>query len=166
MSDHAADNLSRLMADQGLSIHQAARQTGVDERTIRAILGGNKPHARTLNRLAKGLDVRVDEFYVDPSQLLYRRFDRRTNPVIEEVMETHKGLFAGWGEADFDELHSRMGTGGVLTFEGALAAVRQMNRKRELHEKLDVLLESSRAEDIGGIVDVLYGQVVVQDGTE
>jgi hypothetical protein len=34
-------------------------------------------------------------------------------------------------------------------------------RRRELHEKLDLLLESSHAETIRGIMEVLYGQVVI-----
>jgi transcriptional regulator with XRE-family HTH domain len=162
MADHARENLLRLMAGEGLSVCQVANRTGLDERTIRGILGGdNKPHARTLHRLAEGLGVKIDEFFVDPAQLLYRRFDRNTNPLVEEVMETHQELFVGWSEADFDELTSRVGAGGPLTREGALAAVRHMNRKRELHEKLDVLLESSHAKLTGGILDALHEQVVV-----
>ena len=163
MSDYTGENLFRLMAGRGLSIAEVVERTGLDERTIRGILGGtNRPHAQTLHRLAEGLGASVDEFFLTPAQLLYRRFDRRTNPVIEEVIETHKELLAGWSETDFDELHSRFGSGGALTHEGALAAVRQMNRKRELHEKLDLLLESSHAEAISGIVDVLYEQIVVR----
>jgi transcriptional regulator with XRE-family HTH domain len=161
MSDYVGENLRRLLADRGLSIRQLAQKTGLDERTIRGILSGaNHPHARTLHRLARGLGVAVDELFLHPSQLLYRRFDRQTNPVVEEVMQSHQELFADWTEADFDELHSRVGTGGALTYEGALAAVHQMNRRRELHEKLDLLLESSHAEVIRGIVEVLYNQVV------
>lgn len=165
MSDHARENLLRLMAAGGLSIRAVARRTGLNERTIRGILrGGNKPHAQTLHRLADGLGVKVDEFFVDPAQLLYRRFDRHTNPVVAEVIETHGPLFDGWTEADFDELHSRMGAGGPLTVDGTLAAVRHMNLKRELHEKLDLLLESSHAEVAAGILDVLYEQVGVDSG--
>ena len=162
MSDHARENLLRLMAAGGWSVRRVADQTGLDERTIRGILsGGNKPHPQTLHRLADGLGVKVDEFFVDPAQLLYRRFDRQTNPVVAEVIETHGKLFEGWSEADFDELHSRVGTGGALTVEGTLKAVGQMNHKRELHEKLDLLLESSHAEVAAGILDVLYEEIVV-----
>ena len=163
MSDYVAENLLRLMAVEGLSVQAVAVRTGVDQRTVRAVLGGNnKPHARTLHRLAEGLAVSVEEFFLDPSQLLYRRFDRRTNPAVDDVIQTHKELFAGWSEADFDELHSHMGAGGALTVEGTLAAVTTMNRKRELHEKLDLLLECSHAELIGGMIDVAYEQVVVE----
>jgi transcriptional regulator with XRE-family HTH domain len=162
MSEHVGENLRRLLAAGGLSIRRLAEKTALDERTIRGILGGtNTPHARTLNRLAEGLGVPVDEFFLQPSQLLYRHFDHGANPVVEEVMEAHRELFSDWTEADFDELHSRVGSGGALTFEGALTAVQQMNRRRELHEKLDLLLESSQAEVVRGIVDVLYSQVVV-----
>ena len=164
MCEHVGENLRRLMAAGGLSIRRLAEKTALDERTIRGILGGtNTPHARTLNRLAEGLGVPVDEFFLHPTQLLYRHFDRGTNPVVEEVMQAHRELFSDWTEADFDELHSRVGSGGALTFEGTLAAVHQMNGKRELHEKLDLLLESSQAEVIRGIMDVLYGQVVVEE---
>jgi len=163
MSEYAGENLRRLLADRGLSIRQLAEKTGLDERTIRGILSGaNTPHARTLHRLARGLGVPADEFFLLPSQLLYRRFDRQTNPVVEEVMQSHRELFTHWTVADFDELHSRVGTGGALTFEGTLAAIHQMNRKRELHEKLDLLLESSQAEVVRSIMDVLYAQVSLQ----
>ena len=163
MSDYAKENLLRLMAQGGLSIHQVAEKTGLDERTIRGILSGAKrPHARTLHRLAEGLVVEVDEFFLDPAQLLYRRFDRRTNPLVEEVLQAHRELFDGWSEADFDELHSRVGAGGPLTRQGTLAAARQMNLNRQWHEKLDVLLESSQAETVGGIIDLMCKQVVVE----
>ena len=110
MSDYARENLLRLMAARGLSLSRVSEQTGLHVRTIRGILrGGHTPHARTLHRLAEGLGVSVDEFLVDPAQLLYRRFDRQTNPLVAEVIKDHKELFAGWSEADFDELHSRVG---------------------------------------------------------
>jgi hypothetical protein len=36
-----------------------------------------------------------------------------------------------------------------------------MNQKRELHEKLDLLLESSHAELAAGLLSVLYDRVVL-----
>ena len=165
MFRHARENLLRLMAAEGLSLGRLAEQSGLDERTIRGILKrGHTPHAETVRRLAQGLGVAVDEFFVDPAQLLYRRFDRETNPVVAEVIDQHKRLFKGWSAADFDELHSRVGAGGALTAEGTLAAVRQMNRKRQLHDRLDLLLESSHAEVAAGILDVLYERMIVAHG--
>jgi transcriptional regulator with XRE-family HTH domain len=165
MTNYVRENLLRLMAAGGWTIGRVAEQTGLAERTIRGILGkGHKPHVRSLHRLAKGLGVNVEEFFVDPAQLLYRRFDRGTNPAVAEVVESHPQLFEGWTEAEFDELHSRVGAGGALTVEGALAFVRRMNLKREMHDKLDLLLESSQSEVATGILNVLYEKVVVTSG--
>lgn len=163
MSNHAKDNLQRLMAAAGMSIRQVAQSTGLDKRTIRGILNGvKKPHTRTLHRLAAGLGISVDELFIDPAQLLYRSFDRLTNPMVDEVLENHRELFQGWTQADFDELSSRVGLGGPLTMEGALAAVRLMNRKRDLHGKLDLLLESSQSEVAAEILDVLYEKIALK----
>jgi transcriptional regulator with XRE-family HTH domain len=157
MLEHARENLLRLMAAGGLSVKAVAEACGLDQRTVSGILGGGKkPHPHTLHRLAEGLQVSIDEFFVDPAQLLYRRFDQQTNPVVAEVLETNSELFEGWSLADFDELHSRVGTGGPLTVEGTLAAVGQMNQKRQLHEKLDLLLESSHAELAAGLIELLW----------
>ena len=120
------------MAGAQLSLGDVSARTGVDPRTLRGITsGGHRPHARTLHRLAQGLGVSVDEFFLDPARLIYRRFDRQTNPLVAELIAEQGELFAGWRQGDFDELHSRVGAGGALTREGALAAVHLMNRKRE-----------------------------------
>jgi transcriptional regulator with XRE-family HTH domain len=157
MAPFASENLLRLMAAEGLSARGVAKRSGLHARTVQGIInGGRRPHARTLHHLARGLRVSVDEFFVDPAQLLSRRFDRQTNPLVAEIVADHRELFAGWAEADFDELHSRVGTGGAMTIEGALRAVGQMNRKRQLHDKLNLLLETSHAEIASGILDVLY----------
>jgi transcriptional regulator with XRE-family HTH domain len=164
MAEHAGSNLLRLMARLDVSTSEVAERTGLDERTIRAILRGTgRPQPRTLHRLAEGLGISVDEFFLDPSQLLYRHFDERTNPVVVELLASEPRLFAGWGEGDFDELHSRMGTGGPLTPEGALQAVRDMNRKRQLHDQLDVLLESSQADLAATILSAMYEKAIVPD---
>ena len=118
MSDNAPQNLRRLMAGQGLSVDQLAQRTGLDRRTIRGLLHGrNKPHPRTLKILAEGLGVSADEFFIDAARLVHRCFDEHTNPVVDEVIGSHPALFAGWMEADFADLHSRVGTGGPLTEE-------------------------------------------------
>jgi len=163
MADYTRDNLLRLMAGAGLSAEQVAQRSGLDRRTVRAILQGtHRPHARTLTQLAHGLQASVDEFFLDPSRLIYRHFDRQTNPIVQEVVESHRELFDHWSEADFDELRSRVGAGGPLAREGALAAVRDMNRKRELIERLSVVLETGQADLLGKIVDLFYEKVIVK----
>jgi transcriptional regulator with XRE-family HTH domain len=163
MSAHIRENLMRLMVARGISVHQLAELCDLDERTVRGVLtASHRPHPKTLHRLAEGLAVNVDELFVDPARLLYRRFDQQTNPVVAEVLETHGELFEGWTEADFDELHSRVGTGGALTAEGTLQSVQHMNHKREMQEKLDLLLESSQATVTADILNALCKSVTVE----
>ncbi len=162
MYDVAA-NLRRLMARFGLTLEEVVEQTGLDERTIKGILARtNKPHARTLHRLAAGLRVASDELFQDPSLLAHRLFDRRTNPLVEEVVASQPELFAGWSERDFDELYSRFGVGGGLTAEGTIEAVRSMNHNREIHRQVALLLESSEADFLSAIVRLLYQKILVR----
>lgn len=163
MADFAA-NLRRLMARDALTIQQVVERSGLDERTIKGILSGSsaKPHARTLHALAQGLGVAVDELFQNPGVLAHRQFDRKTNAVIDEVVAGNPELFAGWSEADFSELYSHFGTGGGLSVGGALDMVHARNRKREVFNKVAVLLESGEADVLRGIVDVLYRKVLVE----
>jgi transcriptional regulator with XRE-family HTH domain len=161
--DHARENLLRLMASAGLSVRQVAEKSGLDERTIRGILnGGNKPHPQTIRRLADGLRVKVDEFFLDPVRLLYRHFDRQPHPLVTAIFKTDGFLFDGWTEADFKSLHKRIDAGEMKTVEHAIQTVCRMNRKRQLHERLDLVLESRQAEVAVGILNVLYADVAAE----
>ena len=120
MSNHSA-NLRRLMAQFGLTVAQVADRSGLDPRTVAGILHETKKRqARTLQELAAGLGISPDELLLEPSLLLQRTFDRAANPVVDEVLAEHPQLVGERAEADFDELYSRVGTGGGLTGHGAL----------------------------------------------
>ncbi len=150
------------MARGGMTLQQLVEATGLNERTVKAVLyGKNKPHARTLHRLAAGLGVSADELFQNPSLLTHRLFDRRTNPIVQEVVSSQPELFAGWGEPDFDELYSRFGTGGALTAAGATQVVLAMNQKREVHQKVALLLETGEADLLTGLVNLLYQKIIV-----
>ncbi|HOP76658.1 MAG TPA: helix-turn-helix transcriptional regulator, partial [Thermogutta sp.] len=147
MDNLLGDNLRRIMSQLGLTINEVAERTKLDKRTIRGILEGSKrPHPKTIGQLAEGLGVSVDELYIDPTRLLYRRLDKQTNPVVEKVIQEYPELFADWTTAEFEELYSRFGMGGAMTEEGVLEAARKTNRRRILQHKLAVLLETSQAE--------------------
>jgi transcriptional regulator with XRE-family HTH domain len=161
---HPQHNLRRLMARDGLTIDDVVRRTGLDHRTIKGILDGSKtPHPKTLHRLAQGLGVEAGELFVDPARLLYRHFDQQTNPVVAQVIESHPDLFAGWGAADFEQLHSHFGTGGALTAEGALVVAHRINEDRAFHEQIDLLLESNHRTTIRAIVSALC-RCIAPDG--
>jgi transcriptional regulator with XRE-family HTH domain len=155
-------NLRRLMAREGLSIDQVTELTGLDHRTIKSILNrASKPHARTLHRLAQGLGVSADELFQPPSLLAHHAFDRQTNPAVQSVVRSHPELFHDWTPADFDELYSRVGTGGELNEAGTVAAAGRMNSRREILTKVQELLESSEAALLTGLIDLLYEKMTV-----
>ena len=157
-----SENLRRLLAQHGLTIAEVARRAAIDRRTVQAVLNGSgKPHPKTIHQLAEAFGVGADEFYVEPSQLLSRQFDHDSNPLVGEVIEAHPRVFDGWTAVDFDELHSRFGTGGALTDEGVLEAAEAMNERRVVYEKLAVLLESSQKDLARKMIELLYDQVVV-----
>lgn len=153
-------NLHRMMARHGLTITQVSEATGVNHRTVKGILTGQigKPHARTLNRLAAGLGASVDEFYQSPG-LLARRFDRDSNPVVDQVVADDPELFAHWSAADFDDLYSRFGAGGALTVEGARQAAASINRRRAVLDQAALVLETEQGELLESMVQLLYQKV-------
>jgi transcriptional regulator with XRE-family HTH domain len=157
-----ATNVRRLMARDGLTFDDVVAASGLDERTLRAIVRGKStPHARTLHKLASGFAVPVDELFRPPGQFGPRQFDRATNTLVQAVITAHTETFASWSEAEFDELYSRFGTGGQLTETGVLAAARAMNAKRDLWRRINIILESSEAEFLAEFVEVLYRRTTV-----
>ncbi|HZZ72548.1 MAG TPA: helix-turn-helix transcriptional regulator [Pirellulales bacterium] len=163
MPDFGA-NLQRLMVRLDLTIEEVGARTGLDERTVKSLLQGrNKPHSRTLHRLVDGLAVSAEELFQNPGLLAWRvsAFDRATNPAVEEFLASQPEAVADWSEAEFAELYSRFGEGGALTMEGAREAVAAMNRRREVQQKVAVLLETDQAELLAGLIDLLYQKVLV-----
>jgi transcriptional regulator with XRE-family HTH domain len=159
--DYAA-NLRRLMAREGLTLAELARRSRLNFRTLKRFLKGiQRPRARTLQQLAEGLKVPVEELFQDPALLRHRVFDRHTNPVVEELVQSSPQWFHGWTEAEFDEIYSRFGMGGALTQQGALETVASMNRRRELIAKVKLLWETGEAELLESMIEVLYRRVVV-----
>ena len=153
------ENVRRLMVRQGLTLLEVVDATGLDERTIRSILRGTtRPHARTLHKLAAGLGIDADDLFVNPVEEA-TRFDRRANPAAARIVRRHPDVFASWTPGDFEEYFSRVGVGGELTEEGALAYAAATNRRRELMTQVAVILESAESEHLSDIVDMLYRRV-------
>ena len=62
MQDTLAKKLRVLRAERGLTLREAAQQTGVDKDTLSKLERGIRhPHDVTISRLAKGYDVPVEE---------------------------------------------------------------------------------------------------------
>jgi transcriptional regulator with XRE-family HTH domain len=157
-----ATNLRRIMARDGLTFDDVVDATGLDDRTLRALVRcRNNPHARTLHKLAAGLGVPVDDLFQPPGRWSSRQFDRAANSLVECFVSKHTEMFANWSEADFDELYSRFGTGGQLTEEGILTAAHATNAKRDLWRQVSVILESGEAELLANLIELLYRRATV-----
>lgn len=165
-----ANNVRRLMAGHGLTYDQVVEACGLDHRTVRGIVRGEKrPHAKTLHRLAEGLGVTADELFIDAASISQAaahgnpsgQFDRSTNPAVSRVVESHAELFDGWSSTDYAELFSRFGKGGELTEDGAIEAAELMNRKRQLIARACVVLESSDSELLAEFIEMLYKRVQI-----
>lgn len=151
------------MARDGLTYDGVCTQTGLDARTLRGILhAAKKPHARTLQRLADGLGVSVDELFAGDPEAAVAAFDLATNPAIGAAVEAYETLFEDWSPHDFGELASRVGVGGALTEEGILEAARLMNTNRETVEQVRAILESDQADLLRGIVDALHAAASIE----
>lgn len=158
-----AHNVRRLMARDGLTYDEVCRASGIDARTLRAILRAEKrPHAKTLQRLAEGLGVAPDELFLGDESAARAEFDAATNPAIENVVEESPELFADWRPGDFVELASRVGEGGALTPDGVRAAADSMNANRRAVDRARIVLESDQAETLRTVIDALYERAVVR----
>jgi transcriptional regulator with XRE-family HTH domain len=126
-----ATNVRRLMARNGMTLAQLVEASGLHGRTIKAILSGtSKPHARTLHLLAAGLGVSADELFQNPSLLAHRLFDRRTNPAVQDVVDSHPELFEGWTETDLpSRTRDRPCRNG--TYTTSPSAISHLSRKKK-----------------------------------
>lgn len=150
----------RLMAERGLTVRELVTRSGLDHRTVKAVLRGSRPQPRTLHSLARGLGVPTSELFREPPPHAAQAFDRATNAAVARTLEEHPELFLDWTEAEFAELESRVATGGALREQGVLAAVQDMNRNRRVQQQVAVLLETSHATLLAALVEAMYVQVV------
>ncbi len=154
--------LGRLMARHGWTVNDLVRRTGLDERTLRELLDDDaRPSTETVHRLAaaSGLDAR--DLLVGDGLRGRRVFDRRTNPAVDALERNSPQLFDGWTPDDFDDLYSRFGTGGELTFDGARRCAEAVNRRRRVMTQVGVLLETGEGELLEALVEALYRRVAV-----
>jgi transcriptional regulator with XRE-family HTH domain len=154
-------------ARRGWDLRDLAEQAGISRTTLYHLLEGRtaRPHGATLGRLAEAFDTSVEELLADlppshrSSEEAAARFDRATNPQVDEVARDRPGLFAAWSPDDWDELYSTFGAGGALTRHGVVAAAEAINRKREIIRRLHIVLETHLRVVAEELVDTLYRMV-------
>ena len=155
-----AHNLRRLMAQLGMTYEDVVAATGLDSRTIRGVIQGSQtPQARTLYRLAQGMGVATNDLFAPPQRLTPEAFDSATNPAVELLREHYPDVLANWSLKQYTELTSKFGIGGELTLEGALAEAEAINMRRSVLMQAQIVLQSSEAELLTDLIEVLYKRV-------
>ena len=160
-------NLAELLRRREMTPAALAARSGIDEAIVRALVRGEitRPSLTTLDPLAAALEVDVAELLTagprSERRQESRAFDRRTNPVVAEVVAAHPQLFTGWCPADYDDLYSRFGVGGPLSFAGALECAAAINDRRALTAKVALLLETEHGPTLTATVDRLYDATVL-----
>lgn len=157
--------------ERGWDDGELARRAGISRSTLYYLRQGTtqRPRAKTLNGIARALEIdprslcsqadessAADELSVSDSTGAEHRFDRLTNPLVDEVRREHPEMFAGWNQADWEELYSVFGTGGRLTEEGVAETAEQMNRRRETVRRLQIIMETHLADVAERLVETLF----------
>jgi transcriptional regulator with XRE-family HTH domain len=164
--------LRDLCVVRGWDLGELARRAGVSRTTLYQLDRRRirRPHSGTLGRIAAALGIPpsalwTEEAGASPQPALHvsaaEAFDRATNPAVAAVAAEQPGLFDRWKANDWAELYSTFGVGGELTPEGVVATAEAMNRKREVVQQLQVVLETHLADVAANVVATLYGMVRV-----
>jgi transcriptional regulator with XRE-family HTH domain len=157
-------NLRRLMARQEMNANDVAEATGVDLRTIRSMIRGDRtPRATTLKKLADGMGVDPAEFFYDVNELA-AAFDWNTQAILRAYVVDHPELFHNWSQANMDELASRFAAGGYLTHEGVESAKAWMEGKWAELARIEVVLESAEGWKLRRYLDRLYELAIFPAG--
>lgn len=172
--------LRELCMERGWDLGELARRAGVSRTTLYQLDRQRirRPHAGTLGRIAAALGVSPAALWAEGPELRPEEdraatrqrsaeasagaaFDRVTNPAVAVVAADQPGLFEGWTADDWGELYSTFGVGGELTPEGVVATAEAINRKREVVQQLQVVLETHLGEVAANMIGTLYAMVEV-----
>lgn len=156
MSSFVAHNLARLMAERSLSIAETVRRTGVDRRTLRAVLEGTTtPHSRTVQAIAEGLGVSVEEFWIEPPRGEPPIPPKRLSAAVADFAEKRPELFRHWDAADWDELERRLACKSEPPADAIWAAVHDLNHKRRQLQTCAILLEMGDGAAMSQAIDAV-----------
>ena len=166
--------LRRLRLQRGWNVEELARRAGVSRTTMYLLEKGitATPRAKTLQQIARTLDVPVEELAPEwthlsddrnetgnirsPERTYERAINRSLNSVVENIYDSHPQLFLNWSPTDWDELYGTFGVGGALTPAGVLDSAEKINRRKTVAHQLQVVLETEHAETAVRLIQALY----------
>ena len=168
--------IASLVRERGWSQKEFARRAGLSRQTVREVLDQACPRRlrnQTIFGCAQALDMSVTQL-CDPAKFAASnpaghanrpfltedlRYDLATQPQVREWLDNEKTDAARYTQDEIAELLSMQGTGGPLTEEGLKAALRLLDRKRRLIERIQVIAGTEHLDLLEGIVECLFERV-------
>ena len=170
---------------RGWTREELARKAGLSRTTLFYLERGGtqQPRLSTLKRLAETLELDFQELMeqslaarppadlspsLDPrdspvparSDLrLSPEFDRKTNPVIDQVLAESPALFQEFTSSDWEELYDGMRMDEAISAHGVRDQAVRITRKKQLIRKLEVLLQTHFSEITAALLETLYQQI-------
>ncbi len=173
-----AGKIALLVEERGWNQEDFARQTGLNRQTVRQILQRNSDRRLrnvTVSRCARALGLSVNELRTLPLERLLKRigtapdsdcealrrqlYDRATQPELLHWIEQNPERARQLTLEELDELLSLQGTGGPLTRTGVEHFVDQLERKRNLLHKVQVIAGTEYLDYLERTVELLYDKI-------
>jgi transcriptional regulator with XRE-family HTH domain len=176
LSTSLSGKIAGLVRERGWSQKEFARRAGLSLQTVREILE-QTCHRRLRNRTIFGCaralgmgvaDLRSQSIPSSPETLHARnrsfltedlRYDMATQPQVKQWLEDQGSEAARYTQDEIGELLSMQGTGGPLTAEGLQVALRLLDRKRRLIERIHVIAGTEHLDMLESMVDCLFERV-------
>jgi transcriptional regulator with XRE-family HTH domain len=168
--------IAGLVRERGWSQKEFALRAGLSRQTVREILEQTcrrRLRNRTIFGCARALDMcvaqlREDDHMPVPHSADERRrfaigedlrYDMATQPQVKQWLEEQGTETARYTQDEIGELLSMQGTGGPLTAEGLEAALRLLDRKRKLIDRVQVIAGTEHLGLLERLVECLYERV-------
>jgi transcriptional regulator with XRE-family HTH domain len=167
--------IARLVQERGWNQEDFARSAELNRLTIRSIFHGpsRKLHNATVSACARALGLSVNDLLTQPLEKLLPRmrvpmpmkeslrvlYEQATQPELVAWMQTNGDRAARLTPEEIDELLSLQGTGGPLTSFGVAHFVDQLERRRNLVEKVAVIAGTEYLDMLEQFVELLYEKV-------
>ena len=116
------DRLAELRESQALTLRDLAERSGVDANTINQVeLGHRKPRPSTLRKLAKALDVEVEDFFRDPAPAGEAEEPPPKAAVLRETeLRAETDEIVDLGTEDFADLLATLADRGLIDLQEQL----------------------------------------------
>lgn len=171
-----SNKIAGLVRERGWSQKEFARRAGLSRQTVREILEQTcrrRLRNRTIFGCASALGVCVaqlrDDVHGQPPQTVDSanravlvedlRYDLATQPQVKQWLENEGTEATRYSQEEISELLSMQGTGGPLTAEGLQAALRLLDRKRKLIDRVHAIAGTEYLGLLEKLVECLYERV-------